>query len=234
MHRVDATVWTARLGHLLITERYGFSPVRLPGEVPVAARSRTARLLARRGPKAIAAVCEAWPGITTLPIWPDFHRTLIEQPDLGPPPAPMQSPLPSGAPPSRLGKLLERLAYLHDEEEFQGLGFGLLTLCEAWRGCLYEVDPDDVLETHLDSPSPAVRRIVRFFLQNHRVIDDDRPLPLGRIPSGHFVQHPLHAPVLLTMSRLLPHDGSGSMPRRCMPDRDGDWSPAERGEAAGC
>jgi hypothetical protein len=185
MHHLEVTAWTARLGHLLVTERLGFSHVRFPGDVPVAARSRTARHLARQGADAIEAVCEAWPGAATLPIWPDFHRTLIEQPDLGPPPAPMArrgfvdaSEPCDGDAPSLLGRLLQRLTYLHDEEEFQGHAFGLLTLSDAWRACQHDVvNPiGNLLEIYLDSRSPTLRSIVRFMLRNHRVIDEWRTI----------------------------------------------------------
>lgn len=184
MHRLEVTAWTTRLRHLLLTERFGFSHVRFPGDVPVAARSRTARHLARQGAEAIDAVCEAWPEAMALPIWPDFERTLIEQPDLGPPPAPMarrgfvESTMAGGDPSKLLGQLLQRLAYLHDEEEFQGPAFGLLTISEAWRACLHDVvNPfGNLLEAYLDSPSPTVRLIVRFCLRNRRVIDEWRTI----------------------------------------------------------
>jgi hypothetical protein len=242
MHGLEISAWTARLGHLLVTERYGFCEVRFPGDVPIAARSRTARHLARKGPEAITAICEAWPGATTLPIWPDLNRTWIEQPNLGPPPAPMarrgfvEFPSSTGEPPSLLNRLLQQLAYLYDEEEFQGPAFELLTLSDAWRALLHDVaDPcEGLLDAYLDTPSPTVRRIVRLALRKLGLVETDRVLPLLRVPSGHFDVQGVQAPALITMSPVLALDGSAAMPRRRTPDRGDDWSPAECGEVAGC
>lgn len=178
MHHLEVTAWTARLGHLLVTERYGFSHVRFPGDIPAAARARTARHLALGGAAAIEALTAAWPESTALPIWPDFQRALINQRP-GPPPAPMsrrgfvESPaLRRDDPRTPLAQLLHRLAYLHDEEEFQGSAFGLLTLSEAWRACMHDlVNPlGNLLEFYLDCRAATLRTMVRFCLHSHRLI----------------------------------------------------------------
>ncbi|MFV8752240.1 hypothetical protein ACNOYE_16960 [Nannocystaceae bacterium ST9] len=185
MHRLEVSAWTARLHHLLVVERYGFSRVRFPGGIPAAARSRTARHLALRGAATIDALAEAWPEVTTLPVWSDLRRALIEQTDLGPMPAPMarrgyrESPLLRGDDPlTRLRQLLHRLAYLHDEEELHEGAFGLLTISDAWRASLQDVvNPlGNLLEIYLGNPSTTQRLLVRFALRNRRVIDEWRTI----------------------------------------------------------
>ncbi len=192
MHRLEVSAWTARLRHLLIAERYGFSRVRFPGGIPAAARSRTVRHLALRGAAALDDLGDAWPEARSLPVWTDLRQSLLGSEsgslDLGPPPAPMarrgfmESRALRGADPleplTRQRQVLHRLAYLHDEEELHEGSFGLLTLSEAWRTGLHEVvNPlGNLMEAYLDTPSATERLIIRFFLRNRRVIDEWRTI----------------------------------------------------------
>ena len=186
MHRLELSAWITRLRHLLAVERYGFSSVRFPGDIPAAARSRSARHLALGGPGMIDALADAWPAIEAFPIWPDFRRALIRGRSLGPAPGPMSrrgfigSPATSRDDPlDQVRRLLGRLAYLHDEEELQEGAFGLLTLSEAWRSCLHDLTNPfgDLLEAFLDTRSATERRVVRFWLRNFRIIDEWQNIP---------------------------------------------------------
>lgn len=175
MHPREVAAWLTRLHHLLVVERYGFSRVRFPGQVPAAARTRTIRHLARQADAVLDPLLDAWPEIQSLPIWTDLKATLWRA--ASPMPAPMTRrghvEQPGVGPLARMHEALRRLAYLHDEEDLSDDAFGLLTLSEAWRVAMHEVPNPlgNLIELYLDA-SATQRLIIRFQLRNRRVLDE--------------------------------------------------------------
>jgi hypothetical protein len=180
MHERESAAWLARLHHVLVVERYGFSRQRSGCGMPIAAKTRTIRHLARQSPADLDAVLQTWPDIQRLPIWPDLKAT-FDRVRRGPAPAPMtrrryvQGPA-SSDPLARMRELVRRLVYLHDEEELSGDALGSLTASEAWREAMVELLGGQRLAMllYLDlGADPTSRLILRFYLRTRRVLDHE-------------------------------------------------------------
>jgi hypothetical protein len=174
----ESTAWLARLHHLLVVERFGFSRQRWAGQLPIAAKTRTIRHLARQTPAVHDALLQAWPDFQRLPIWPDLKATL-DRVGRGPAPPPMtrRGPLPAPAsadPLERMRELLRRLAYLHDEEDLSGDALGSITASEAWRVAMVELPggPRLAMLLYLDAGA-SERLLLRFYLRTRRVLDHE-------------------------------------------------------------
>lgn len=176
MHERESTAWLARLHHVLVVERYGFSRQRSGSGIPIAAKTRTIRHLTRQSPADLDAVLQTWPDIQRLPIWPDLKAT-FDRVSRGPAPAPMtrrryvQAPA-SDDPLLRMRELVRRLVYLHDEEELSGDALGSLTASEAWREAMVELLGGQRLAMLLYLDADATSRVIlRFYLRTRRVLD---------------------------------------------------------------
>lgn len=180
MHERESSAWLARLHHLLVVERFGFSRLRLPGLLPIAAKTRTIRHLARQTPDVLDSLLQAWPDFQRLPIWPDLRAT-FDRVGREPAPAPMnrrghvQAP-PSADPLARMRELLRRLAYLHDEEDLAADALGSITASEAWRIAMFELPGAQRLAMllYLDPDSDTTQRmLLRLYLRTRRVLDHE-------------------------------------------------------------